>query len=163
MRGSSVLFGGESTGRRAQQQPHLLPIDFMPDPCALEPIHQVNLPPYSTWMCWNIGMITRWPTWGVSRSPREGESGRGQTRSPTAALTPGRAREAHSEESTVPREAHPAPEPRHLSTDTQTQAQSFQTEARPGLHPGPHVPAHRVQSGLNVLTAESALSHQQCR
>ena len=38
----------ESTGRRPQQQPHLLPIDFMPDPCALEPIHQVNLPPYST-------------------------------------------------------------------------------------------------------------------
>ena len=49
----------ESTERRPEQQPHLLPIDFLQDPCALESIHQVNLPPYSTWMCWKIGMITR--------------------------------------------------------------------------------------------------------
>ena len=46
-------------GRRPEQQPHLLPIDFLPDLCALESIHQVNLPPYLTWMCWKIGMITR--------------------------------------------------------------------------------------------------------
>ena len=109
-------------------------------------------------------MLENWNDYQVAhlrglQEPQEGEPSRGQTRSPTAALTPGRAREAHSEESTVPREAHPAPEPRHLSADTQTQAWSFQTEARPGLHPGPHVPAHTEQSGLNVFTAESAQSH----
>ena len=38
---------------------HLLPIDFLPDLCPLQSIHQVNLPPYSTWMCWKIGIITR--------------------------------------------------------------------------------------------------------
>ena len=109
-------------------------------------------------------MLEHWNDYHVAhlrglQEPQEDESGRGETRSPTAALTPRRAREAHSEESTVPREAHPAPEPRHLSADTQTQAWSFQTEARPGLHPGPHVPVQAEQSGLNVLTAESARSH----
>ena len=109
-------------------------------------------------------MLENWNDYQVAhlrrlQEPQGDEPGGGETRSPTAALTPGRAREAHSEESTVPREAHPAPEPRHLSTDAQTQAQSFQTEARPGLHLGPHVPVQAEQSGLNVLTAESARSH----
>ena len=31
-----------------------------------------------------------------------------------------------------PERPTPAPDPRHLSTDTQTQARSFQTEDRPG-------------------------------
>ena len=52
------LWRRESTGRRPQQQPQLLPIDFLPEPCALEPIHQVHLPPYSTRMCWKIGIMT---------------------------------------------------------------------------------------------------------
>ena len=95
-------------------------------------------------------MLEHWNDYHVAhlrglQEPQEDESGRGETRSPTAALTPRRAREAHSEESTVPREAHPAPEPRHLSADAQTQAQSFPC------------PAHTEQSG-HVLTAESAWS-----
>ena len=42
------LWRRESTGRRARQQPHLLPIDFLPNPCTLQSIHQVTLPSYST-------------------------------------------------------------------------------------------------------------------
>ena len=57
-----------------------------------------------------------------------------------------------------PEKPTPAPEPRHLSADAQMQALSFQTEARPGLHPGLHVPAHTEQSPLNVLTAKSTQS-----
>ena len=63
------LWRKESTGRRPQQQPHLLPTDFLPDPCALESIHQVNLPPYSTWMCWKIGVITSPPPEGSPGAP----------------------------------------------------------------------------------------------
>ena len=36
---------GRLTGRRSQQQPHLLAIGFLPDPCALQSIAQVNLLP----------------------------------------------------------------------------------------------------------------------
>ena len=49
-RRGAALFSSEERvdWKRSQQQPHLLPIDILPDPCALESIHQVNLPPYST-------------------------------------------------------------------------------------------------------------------
>ena len=36
----------EGDNLEEEQQPHLLPIGFLPDPCALQSIHQVNLPPY---------------------------------------------------------------------------------------------------------------------
>ena len=45
------LWRRESTWKRPEQQPHLLPVGFLANPCDLEQIHQVNLPPYSTWMC----------------------------------------------------------------------------------------------------------------
>ena len=45
---------GRSTGRRPQQQPHLLPIGFLPDPCALQSTHQVNLPPFPPCSCWKM-------------------------------------------------------------------------------------------------------------
>ena len=153
MRGSSVLFGGESLWKRSQQQPHLLPVDFLANPCALEPIHQVNLPPYST-----LNVLDNWNDYQIAhlrglQEPQGSEPGGGETRSPTAALTPRRAKEAHSEESTVAREAHPAPEPRHLSTDAQTQARSFPDRGQ--ARPPPRSPVQRVHSGLNVLTAET--------
>ena len=44
---------------------------------------------------------TRQPPWGVSMRPREGELVEGKPKSPTSALTPGRALEPQSEKSTV--------------------------------------------------------------
>ena len=41
------LWKTESTGS-SQKQAYLLPIDFLPDPCTLQSIHQVTLPSYST-------------------------------------------------------------------------------------------------------------------
>ena len=56
----------------------------------------------------------------------------------------------------VPREVHPAPEPRHLSADVQTQARSFPDRGQARPPPGSPCPsAESTRSGLNVLTAES--------
>ena len=77
-------------------------------------------------------------------SPREGEPGREETVSLTAALTPGRVMEPHSAESTVPREAHLSSRPQtseHWHLDKGTEFS--RTEARPGLHPGVHVLVYR--------------------
>ena len=133
------LWRRESTGRRPQQQPHLLPIDLLPDPCALEPIHQMKLPPYSTWMCWKIGIITRWPTWGVSSSPRKVNLA-GDRLSPTAALTPGGPWNPTQRRARLPREAHLSSRPQtseHGHSDAGTELSS-----RSGLYPGLHVLVH---------------------
>ena len=54
-------------------------------------------------------------------------SSEGKTKSPASALTPGRAMEPRG----YPEKPTSAPDPRHLSTDIQTQAQSFPRQ-RPG-------------------------------
>ena len=110
-------------------------------------------------------MLENWNDYQIAhlrglQEPQEDESGRGETRSPTTALTPRRAREAHSEESTVPREAHSATEPRHLSTDAQTQARSFPDTGQARPPPGCPCPcAERTLSSVNVLTLQSMRSH----
>ena len=148
-RRGAALFSSEErvNWKRSQQQPHLLPVDFLANPCALEPIHQVNLPPYST-----LNVLENWNDYQIAhlrglQEPQGSEPGGGETRSPTAALTPRRAKEAHSEESTVPREAHSATEPRHLSTDAQTQARSFPDRGQARPAPGsPRPSADKISS-----------------
>ena len=103
--------------------------------------------------------------WGLHEPQGRWTSG-GKTESPTAALTLGRAMEPHSEEGTSPREATSAPDPRHLSTDIQTQAQNF-----PGQRPGqsaprsPRLSAHRtVRWKYSHCRKHAVLSkHNQCR
>ena len=113
----------------------------------------------------NLNVLENWNDYQIAhlrglQKPQGSEPGGGQTRSLTAALTPGRAREAHSGESTVPREACPAPEPRHLSTDAQMQAWSFPDRGQARPAPGSPCPsAESTRSGLNVLIVESTRSH----
>ena len=59
-------------------------------------------------------MLENWNDYQVAhlrglQEPQGDEPGRGQTRSPTAALTPGRAREAHAEERMVTQRSLPSP------------------------------------------------------
>ena len=136
----------ESTGRRPQQQPHLLPIDFLQDPCALESIHQVNLPPYSTWMCWKIGMITRYPTWGVARSPRKVNLAGERLQALPQHWPPGGPWNPTQRRARLPREAHLSPRPQTSEHRHSDAGMEFsRTEARPGLYPSLHVLVHRVQ------------------
>ena len=112
----------------------------------------------------NLNVLEHWSnyqvaTWGFSRSPREVNLAGNRLGALPQHWPPGGPGKPTQRRAQFPEKPTPAPEPRHLSTDAQTQAWSFQTEARPGLHPGLHVPAHTEQSGLNVLIAESARSH----
>ena len=84
-----------------------------------------------------------------------------KTRSLTAALIPRRATEPHSEKNTVTQRSPPQLQSPEIWALTLRQRHGvFQTEARPGLHPGLHVPGHTEQSGLNVLikSAQSCLN-----
>ena len=112
----------------------------------------------------NLNVLEHWSnyqvaTWGFSRSPREVNLAGNRLGALPQHWPPGGPGKPTQRRAQFPEKPTPAPDLRHLSTDAQTQAWSFQTEARPGLHPGLHVPAHTEQSGLNVLIAESARSH----
>ena len=148
---SPVLFWGESTGRRSQRQPHLLPVDFLPDPW-----NQL-----SRWTClptqpecagkleWLPGSPPEVPP-----CPREGEPGRGRDSEPTAAPTPGGPRSPLREEHTVQRS--------HLSCRPQTsecwhsdEGAVFQDRGRPGPTQVSSPSVDRIGSGLNVLIVEA--------
>ena len=111
----------------------------------------------------NLNVLEHWSnyqvaTWGFSRSPREVNLAGNRLGARLQHSPPGGPGKPTQRRAQFPEKPTPASDPRHLSTDAQTQARSFQTEARPGLHPGLHIPVHRVQSGLNVLTAKSTQS-----
>ena len=109
-------------------------------------------------------MLENWSNYQVAhlrslQEPQGSEPGRGQTTSPTAALTQGGPWNPTQRRARLPREAHlssRAQTSEHWRSDAGTEFS--RTEARPGLYPGLHVLVQSTRSGLNVLIAESTRS-----
>ena len=112
----------------------------------------------------NLNVLENWSNYQVAhlrslQEPQGSEPGRGQTTSPTTALTPGGPWNPTQRRARLPREAHlssSAQTSEHWRSDAGTEFS--RTEARPGLYPGLHVLVQSTRSGLNVLIAESTRS-----
>ena len=84
----------------------------------------------------NVKVLKNWNGYEVAhlrrlQEPQGGWTWQGRDSEPTAALSPGRAMEPPQRRAHYPEKPISAPEPRHLSSDIQTQARSF-----PGQRPG---------------------------
>ena len=144
-RGSSVLFGGESR-REGGHSRNLTccPLTFCPIPV---PCNQ-----FTRWTClptqpellgnWNDYQVA---TWGVSRSPREVNLAGDRLGAQPQHWPPGGPGKPTQGRARFPEKPTPAPEPRHLSADAQTQARSFPDRGQARPAPGsPRPSAHRT-------------------
>ena len=159
-RGSSVLFGGESR-REGDHSSSLTccPLIFARSPCPGtnslgKPASLLNLNVLESWNDYQVAHLRG------RQEPQGGESNRGQTRSPTAALTPGRAMEPHSEESTVTQRSPPQPQtPDIWALTFRCRHGVFQDRGQARSPPSSPCPsAQSTRSGLSILNVKSTLS-----
>ena len=157
----AVLFSSEESRREGEQSSSLTccPLIFARSLCPGtnspgEPASLLNLNVLENWNDYQVAHLRG------RQEPQGGESNRGQTRSPTTALTPGRAMEPHSEESTVTQRSPPQPETpdiwaltfrcRHGVFQDRGQARSPTSSQCPSVQ--------STRSGLSVLNVKSTLS-----
>ena len=135
MRGSSVVFGGESQleGEHSSSLT-CCPLAFCPSLCP-----GTNSPGASASLL-NLNVLENWNDYQVAHlrrlhAPGRGNLAGGETQSPPQPQ-PREGHGAPSEKSTLPRAATSAPDPRHLSADIQMQARSFPGQRQARSHPG---------------------------